>query len=177
MKATIVDYLFVRNGKGRLTLDLDEDFRKQYDNLKGSEVEVSIKKYFPARSRDANAYAWVLITKIAEKMNEPKIETYRRYIRDCGGKTTVSCVKTADMETEIQTFLDGHIGRVVDVGESKIPECVVIFKHYGSSSFDSQEMNRFIASLSEDCRLLGIEVKPQEEINSLLKEWNNGRKA
>lgn len=175
MRCRIIDFHLVRSGQGRLTLELDEDFRSEYDELKDSDIDITIKKYYPSRSKDANAYAWVLLNKIAQKMNESKVDVYRRYVRNYG-KTTVSCVKSSDMETEVRTFLDGHIGRMVDIGESKIPDCVVIFKHYGSSSFDSQEMGKFIDSIIEDCRDLHIEVKPKEYIDSLLEEWDGRRK-
>ena len=171
MRARIIDYLFVRSGQGRLILELDEDFRNDYDALKGADIDVTIKKYYPTRSKDANAYAWVLINKIAQKMNESKVDVYRRYVRNYG-KTTVSCVKNSDMEAEVRSFLDGHIGRMVDIAESKIPDCTVIFKHYGSSSFDSEEMGKFIDSIAEDCRDLKIDVKPKEYVDSLLEEWN-----
>lgn len=175
MRARIIDYLFVRSGQGRLILELDEDFRNDYEEMKDCDVDVNIKKYFPSRSKDANAYAWVLLNKIAQKMNESKVDVYRRYVRNYG-KVTVSCVKNSDMETEIRTFLDGHVGRMVDIGDSKIPDCVVIFKRYGSSSFDSKEMGLFLDAIIEDCKDLHIDTKPKEYINSLLEEWDGRRK-
>ena len=178
MKAKIVDFLYISPTKQRLTIDVYEDSRHVYDELKDSDIDLSMKAWFPARSASANAYAWVLINKIAQKMKESPIEVYRRYIRDYGGKTTVSCVKTSDMEEEIRTFVDGHIGRLVDVGESKIPDCVVLFKHYGSSDFTSQEMAGFLDSIMEDCRDMHIEVKRPEDIKSLLEAWDGqGRKS
>jgi hypothetical protein len=32
-------------------------------------------------------------------------------------------------------------------------------------------MSRLIDSVVEDCKSIGIETRPQEEIESLLKEW------
>ena len=168
MKARLVDYY-----KGRLTVELDEDFSRQFHKLTGMDVEITIKKHFPKRSLDANAYAWVLIREIAENRHEEPVQVYRRYIRDVAGKVTVSCVKNEDLETEVRQFLDGHIGRLVDIGESKIPGCSVIHKHYGSSDYDSQQMATLLDSIIEDCRLFGIETKTKEEIKSLLEEEKN----
>ena len=123
------------------------------------------------RSLDANAYAWVLIHKIAAKIQEPAVEVYRRYVRDIGSKVVVVCVQTEDVETEVNAFLAGHIGRMVDIGESKIRGCATMHKKYGSSNYTVQEMARFIDIIQQDCVALDIETKPQEEVESLLRQW------
>ena len=123
------------------------------------------------RSLDANAYCWVLINAIAQKIHEPPVEVYRRYIRDVGCRTSVVCVRVEDAEAEIQSFLQGHIGRMADIGESKLPGCVTIHKKYGSSSYDSRQMAAFIDSIVQDCLALDIETRPREEIESLVSQW------
>lgn len=123
------------------------------------------------RSLDANAYAWVLIHKIAAKIQEPAVEVYRRYIRDIGSKVVVVCVQADDVETEVSAFLAGHIGRMVDIGESKIPGCATIHKKYGSSNYSVREMAAFIDIITQDCMALDIEPKPREEVESLLRQW------
>lgn len=133
--------------------------------------DYEIEKAKRRRSLDANAYCWVLINKIAELLREPPKEIYRRYIRDIGCKTHIVCVQHDDVETEVETFLAGHIGRMVEVGDSKIPGCATIHKKYGSSSFDVSQMAAFIEQISQDCTAVGIEVRPQEEIDSLLSQW------
>ena len=137
--------------------------------FKAGDYELSkVKK---KRSLDANAYCWVLINKIAEKVHEPPVDVYRRCIRDLGCKTVVVCAQEDDVEEEIQTFLAGHIGRMVDLGDSKIPGCVVLHKRYGSSSYDVDQMRSFIDNIIQECIALDIEFKPQEEIEVLLKRW------
>ena len=142
-----------------------------------TEGDYEINKTKRKRSLDANAYCWVLIHKIAEAVQEPPKEIYRRYIRDIGCKTHIVCVRVGDVETEVETFLAGHIGRMVEIGDSKIPGCATIHKKYGSSSFDVSQMAAFIDQISQDCTSMGIEVRPQEEIDSLLRQWgeNDGR--
>lgn len=123
------------------------------------------------RSLDANAYCWTLIHKIAEKVQEPPDEVYRRYVRDIGCKTHVVCVQAENVETEVDTFLQGHIGRMVQIGESKLPGCATIIKKYGSSSYTVAQMQAFIEQIIQDCIALGIEYKTPEEIDSLLAQW------
>lgn len=136
-----------------------------------AEGDYEITKAKRKRSLDANAYCWALIHKIAERVHEPPKEIYRRYIRDIGCKTHIVCVQHEDVETEVETFLAGHIGRMVDIGESKIPGCATIHKKYGSSSFDVAQMAGFIDQIVQDCEALGIETRPDEEIQSLLSQW------
>jgi hypothetical protein len=75
------------------------------------------------------------------------------------------------VETEVETFLQGHIGRMVQIGESKLPGCATIIKKYGSSSFSVQQMQAFIEAIIQDCIALDIEYKTPEEIDSLLAQW------
>ena len=170
MRARIVDLRLTRGKQGLLILELDEDFRSQYDELHDCDVDVNIKKYYPSRSKDANAYAWVLINKIAQKMNLGKVEVYRGYVRNYG-KTDVICVQEKDVESVVNGFCEGHLGRIVDIADSKLDGCVQLHLRYGSSSYSSQEMYQFLEAILADCRDIGIETKPDEEIKSLLEGW------
>ena len=174
MKARVLDYRLTTGTKGVLVLELDEDFRDGYDSLHDTDVDVSIKKYYPARSKNANAYAWVLINKIAERMNMGKVETYRRYVRDYG-KTDVICVQEKDLESVTKGFCEGHLGRLVDIEDSKLDGCIKLHLRYGSSSYDALEMNKFLDAIIEDCRILGIETKTPEDIKSLMEAWNGNQ--
>ena len=172
MKARIQDYLYISARKGRLTLDLYGDFRGQFDNLNGKDLWLKLEPFSEPRSRDSNAYCWVLIHKISEKMREAPVEVYRGFIRDFSCKTTVVCVKEEDAAEEIRSFVEGHIGRLVDIGDSKIPGCVVLHKKYGSSSFSKEQMTAFLDIIIDQAKELGIETRTPEEIESLLKGWN-----
>lgn len=128
-----------------LTLPNPSDAAKLVYRFKAGEYDISRVK--EKRSLDANAYRWVLINKIAQKVHEPPVEVYRKCIKDLGCKTTVVCAQEQDIEDEINSFLAGHIGRMVDVGESRIPGCVTLHKRYGSSSYDTQQMASFIDNI------------------------------
>lgn len=133
--------------------------------------EYELKKAQKKRSLDANAYCWVLIHAIAAKIQEPAMDVYRRYVRDIGSKVTVVCVQKDDVEEECNTFLAGHYGRMVDIGDSKIPGCATIHKRYGSSNYSVREMAAFIDIIQQDALALDVPTKPQEEIDSLLRQW------
>lgn len=171
MRAKLVDFLFINSKRGRLTVDVEGDFRSLYDQFKDCDVELKVEKYSPPKTKDANAYAWVLIHKIAQKTRREPLVVYREIIRDFSCKTKVTCVLAEDAEDEVNEFVRGHLGRMVDIGDSKIPGCIVLHKKYGSSSFNQEQMSAFIDILVDACRELEIETRPQEEINSLLRSW------
>ena len=48
---------------------------------------VEVKQHKKQRSLDANAYCWVLIDKLSEKLNVSKTEIYRQAIKEIGGNS------------------------------------------------------------------------------------------
>ena len=85
-------------GEWEITFSTKEDFSGAYDDLKDNPVSVEIKKASAKRSKDANALAWVLIDKIAEKMHVSKVEVYRNAIREIGGVSEMVCVQDKAVE-------------------------------------------------------------------------------
>jgi hypothetical protein len=47
----------------------------------------------------------------------------------------------------------------------------ILQAYYGSSVYDTAEMSRLIDEAVSEAKRLGIETKPQWEIDSMLKEW------
>lgn len=43
--------------------------------------------------------------------------------------------------------------------------------YYGSSAYDTKEMSRFIDCLVSMAKDIGVETRPQEELDELIKEW------
>ena len=81
MKGRLIDISIGFNRKQRITLELDCDFREAYENLKGSDIDVSIKKFRRKRSLDANAYFHVLINAIAMARGVGDDEIKRQMVR------------------------------------------------------------------------------------------------
>ena len=98
MRGRLRDLTFGMDGSQNITVTVIEDFRAQFDQLKGGEISVEIKKYRKRRSLDANAYAWVLIDKIAATLRVDKLEVYRQAIRSIGGVSEILCVQDTALE-------------------------------------------------------------------------------
>lgn len=161
------------DGKQRILLELDDDFRGEYDRLRGKDLDVKIKQWSEKRSLTANAYAWVLIDKIAERQRMSKIEVYRNAIRDIGGVSELVCIKTVAVEDLIKTWSGFGIGWQAEELDSNIPGWTNLILYKGSSVYRRDQMAALIDSLVQDAQSLGIETRPQEEIESLLQEVEN----
>jgi len=138
-------------------------------------LAIKIGKVRKKRSLDANAYAWVLIGKIAEKTNVTKQEVYEEAIRNVGGNYEVVCCKNDAVDTLCKIWhsrgSEYGSGWITETMPSKIAGCTNVFLYYGSSVFDTEQMNRLITNLQQDAIQMGIEVRPQAEIDSLLNSW------
>lgn len=95
MKARIIDFAVGMDRKQRVTFALDGDFRGTFDELHDADVEVTVKRFKPKRSLDANAYCWVILDKLAAVLHMTKAEIYREAIRNIGGVSETVCVKDA----------------------------------------------------------------------------------
>ena len=158
-------------GKQKLTLELEGDFGPQYIELQGKELEFEIKEFHEKRSRNANAYAWTLIGKLAGKLNLTPKEIYREYIKDVGDNYTVVCVKNEAVRSLREGWENNGIGWTSGLLDSKIPGCTNVVLFFGSSTYDTKQMSRLIDMIVADCKENGIETENPENIKSLIERW------
>lgn len=130
-----------------------------------------IKEHRAKRSLDANAYAWVLIDKIAAAVRIPKEDVYRSAIRSIGGVSDIVCVKDKAVERLCQEWNGKGIGWQTETMPSKIQGCTNVVLYYGSSVYDVSQMSIFIDQLVQDAKALGIETMPPDKLEGLLREW------
>lgn len=175
MKGRLADLSIGMNGKQRLLLELDGDFRGQFDELKEHDVSVEIKRFRRKRSRDANNYAWLLVDKLAEKLNVTKEEIYREAVRNIGGVSEIVCVKKRAADKLMENWQKHGVGWQADTMPSKLEGCINVILYYGSSTYDSKQMSALIDQLVQECRQFNIETMPPEELAALEESWK-GRK-
>lgn len=135
--------------------------------------DLDVKEHREKRSLDANAYAWVLIHKLAEAMRLKPIEVYRNAIRDVGDNFTPMCVREQDVERFIRSWESNGLGWPVDdLGMSQVPGCRNLLAYHGSSTYDTAQMSRLIDSLVQDCKALDIETLTPEKLSALKEAWD-----
>jgi hypothetical protein len=142
--------------------------RKHKDRL----YDLEVKEHRKKRSLDANAYAWVLINKIADALRITPIEIYRQAIQNVSGNYEIIPIKAEAADHFKQVWEAQGLGwPCVDMGKSKIDGYRNLRAYYGSSTFSVQQMQVLIDNLVQDCRALDIEVKSDEEIASIMGAW------
>lgn len=144
------------------------------DELEGKKVSINISEYREKRSKDANAYCWVLIGKLAEKLNLPKDEIYMNAVKQVGGNFEVVCVKDEAVDKLCSGWRRNGIGWQTDTMPSKIDGCTNAILYYGSSTYDTASMSRLINIIVDDCKSVGIDVRTPDEIASMLSLWKEG---
>lgn len=135
------------------------------------EYILTIKDKKKKRSLDANAYAWVLMDKIASEMHKSKIEIYQDYIKDIGGNSDIICIQDKALDKFRKIWEKKGIGWTSDIMPSKIDGCTNVIVYYGSSTYDSKQMSVLIDRIVQDCKELGIETLPPDELLRLQEEW------
>ena len=170
MKAQILNFTYF-NRQGILTLKLDGDFRERYDKLNGKDVEVEVKEYRAKRSLTANSYLWLLLDKTASALGEDKETIYLDFVRRTGPFKDFILTEDEAKTFSVAWEKLGTGWPTEQVDYAPDGDHVVIRAYYGSSTYNTKQMTRLLEKVKETCKDMGIEVRPQEEIDSMLKEW------
>lgn len=137
-----------------------------------SDYTLEIKKKSRKRSLDANAYMWVLIGKLGEKLRKPDNEIYKDLVRSNGVFEIIPIKKEAVKRWE-QIWESKGIGWVCDdLGECRNTKGYHNIKcFYGTSVYNTAEMSRLIDEVVYECKEQGIETATPEEIERLKQQW------
>lgn len=154
--------------KWQVTFEVDEN-PSIYDELNDCELSIDIKKYRKKRSLDANAYAWVLCSEIAKKLNTSKDEVYEEMIqrysefdrRDDDGYITVTMLSIIPVER-----LGGHWRKIGEEGKFS-----VYMRLVGSSEMNTEQMARLIDGIVSEAKELGIKTETPDEIERIKSLW------
>ena len=160
--------------KPQLTLEVNElnDFKQLVDDMNACEkLSIEIKPFRARRSLDANAYAWVLMDKLADKLNESKETIYREYIKNIGGNSEIVCIKNTAVERLCEGWSKNGIGWQTDTFPSKLDGCTNVILYYGSSTYDSAQMSKLLDLIIQDCKEQGIQTDTPDEIARLKALW------
>lgn len=163
LKSVSRDYI---TQKINLTVEIDteEEIEFTSDIL----LDVAITKHKKKRSLDANAYCWVLLSKLADQLETSKDELYEEYIQmyappeeDDRGHIAITVLSTVPIDK-----IPGHWKKVRENGTYT---AYIMLK--GSSEFDTAEMSRFINHIVDDCKAQGIETMTPEQLERMVSAW------
>ena len=127
--------------------------------------EYDIEPHKEKRSLSANAIAWVYCDKLAEKLHSTKEEIYRIAVANVGVFTEIKVADAEAAKRFKRIWQHNGVGWLTrTINETTIQA------YYGSSTYNTQEMARLIDFLQDECRRQGIEIRPKEEVEAMLKE-------
>lgn len=166
--------------KFELTISINEseNLTNGYEELKNLELlDIKIRKYQKRRSLDANAYFHVLIDKLADKIGLSKPRCKNIIIGRYGqpfyideNETIEAVIKT---NIPVSKMLENEMVHCMPCGQKEEDGKELIFYKIfrGSSTYDVGEMSILIDGTINECKELGIETLPPEELEKMLKKW------
>lgn len=147
---------------------------QMFDELNATEkLTIKVGKYTKKRSLDANAYFHVLVNKIAVKLNASDDEIKRRLVKRYG---TLARDENGDLigamlpaGADVDRFYPYTRNYKTEYRDGKEYTCYLFYER--TRDLDTAQMSHLIEGAVSEAKELGIEVKPKEEIESLLKSW------
>lgn len=139
-----------------------------YDLLTDDKVKVcKIDHYRKKRSLNANSYAWVLITEIANKLRTSKEEVYLQMLKRYGQSSVISIINEA-----VPVFMKS-VKYAEEFGKGTVngKDFTHIKVYMGSSEMDSKQFSILLDGIVSECELLSIPTLEDLEIRRLIEEW------
>lgn len=174
MRGRLIDLSLGLNHKQRITVEVDRDFRPDFDRLKGAELDIEIKKHREKRSLSANAYFHVLVNKIAaerggseEEVKASLVCEYGALARDGDGLTVGFKLPASVDVSTIYPYT-----KCFDTREEggKLFKCYLVYKQ--THLMDSKEMARLIDGAIEVAEELGIETDTPAQLARYKEAWD-----
>lgn len=156
-------------GKITFTIETSEDVQIGIEDLlKAEKVDIKATRHRERRSLDSNAYAWVLMQKIAEATHSDKWEVYLEMLKRYSRSFTHIVVKPQAVDA-----MKAMYRASIDLGEIKVNGQIghQLQVYFGSSTFDTKEMSVFLDGIISECKELGIETMSPEEIERIKRQW------
>lgn len=163
--------------KLEVTLSINEEkaFMEKYGRLKDAELlDIRIKKHREKRSLDANAYFHVLVGKLAETMRISRpycknlmIGRYGQPFLIDEDQMTEAVIKT---NIPVDKMLENEMVHCMPCGSKMEDGTEVVYYRVlrGTSTYDTREMSILIDGTVSECKEVGIETLPPEELERML---------
>ena len=144
--------------------------RRFADGMKQVVYTALLVEKHKKRSRDANAYLWVLCGKIGDKLRKSKDEVYLDMLKHYGQGGVVKIPN--QFIDDFQRAYKYH-----EKHESLPDEDRAQYFRFwvGSSNYDTEEMSILIDGVIQEAKDLDIETATPEEIAIMKSRWGNAQ--
>lgn len=140
------------------------------EELQGKKLNVELKEYKEKRGITANSAAWVMMTGLADKLNVPVIEIYKEYIKDINVYKQMTLPRN-EFKTLSKAWTMLGLGWVVQELDITNKDEIIANFYYGSSTYNVNQMYKFLKNIIEDCKLQGIPTPEDKKIERMVSKW------
>lgn len=156
-----------------VSFEINEEIHPQdiEDELKEVQLDIDVKKWKQKRSLEANAYCWVLCTKMAElrecskeDVYEEMLQHYGSFYQDEDGNYIVITLKSSIDTSKI----DGHWKFYKESPDGKFKSYLMI---KGSSEYNTCEMAKFLDHIIREAQADGIQTLTPSQIQMMKERW------
>ena len=135
------------------------------------DFSLELTKFREKRSKDANAYFHVLVTRIAEVLGLGLEEVKRQMVEEYGTKL---CDARVPQDADL-TLIHKYVKLIGESRGTKKPcNDWIIFKP--THTLDTKEMARLIDGVVHEAKQLGIETRTPNELAEMMSLWEQGEK-
>lgn len=163
---------------GSLTITLESPWMDIAEATKLShmdKLDVDIKKHRKGRSLDANAYYWLLIGKIKNATGNSRNHIHNTMLGKYGeldrmpdGSLIPFCIRD---DIDYLEFPYPHLLPT----QKTLSKSDRLYRWYyqikGSSEYDTREMSHLIDGIVSECKEMGIETLPPEELERMMATY------
>ena len=149
------------------------------DKIKDRTLRITAKQWREKRSLDANAYYWVLLSRLAEKIDVSKPRMHNLILRRYGQNLIIddepvhmvlpATDEAEEIALEAETFHVRPTSQIKQGNDGKVYRTYTVL--LGSSDYDTREMKELIDGLIEECKEQEIETLPPEELARMMKDY------
>ena len=174
IKANKIRLQYDENRQAEIVLSTKENIQAEVEELKaivlkGKELEIEIKQFRKKRSHDANAYMWLLLSKMASILKTSKDELYLQVLQRYGQFTHIVVKPNVVSKVKEEWKTTIELSEVTINGQTGIQlQC-----YFGSSTYNSKEMSVLLEGVVSEAKELGIETATPMEIERMKSQWNN----
>lgn len=120
-----------------------------------------VKEVRRRRSLTQNAYYWVMLNKLANKLRMSDSEVHRHMLREYGSCDVFSIREDVPIASYFKYY------EIIGTGVANGHKFKHVRVYKGSSQMNSAEFSRLIDGMRQECQMQGIDVATPQEIASM----------
>ncbi len=142
-------------------------------------LDVEIKRHREKRSLDANAYYWKLASEVADALHVSKPYIHNYLLRKYGQIEIIDgqgvYIVLPDTESAQKSVDESQTYHLKPTSQVKPGKGGAMYRTYmmlkGSSEYNTKEMSHLIDGLVSECKEMGIETIPPEELERMMAAY------